>query len=238
MICFLSVVIYRNTLTQRQYVLYYIECPSEGGIVEGGIAEGGIVGCGISLQYHPLLWWAGLRKVREKYHIYTYQWNCRIIKEICIKYNIGYCHSLTFVYWLYARINIFQHLAFRVPFTSVNAKDTKSHIGRNISLGCIRWHKRITYVVYDWNQESGRSGFCVLRVLNSQFSMIFLLDWNCVVLYVFPYIGTCFVFWFHWIINILISAMKQWWHYHSSLSWNCSWTLCFFSSNTRQWALN
>jgi hypothetical protein len=36
--------------------------------VEGGIAEGGIVGCGISLQYHPLLWWAGLRKVREKYH--------------------------------------------------------------------------------------------------------------------------------------------------------------------------
>jgi hypothetical protein len=57
---------------KKQYVLYYIECPSEGGIVEGGIAEGGIVGCGISLQYHPLLWWAGLRKVREKYHIYTY----------------------------------------------------------------------------------------------------------------------------------------------------------------------
>jgi hypothetical protein len=98
----------------------------------------------------------------------------------------------------------------------------------NISLGCIRWHKRITYVVYDWNQESGRSGFFVLGVLISHFSMIFLLDWNCVVLYVFPYIGTCFVFWFHWIINILISAMKQWWHYHSSLSWNCSWTLCFF----------
>jgi hypothetical protein len=36
------VVIYRNTLNQRQYVLYYTECPSEGGIVEGGIAEGGI----------------------------------------------------------------------------------------------------------------------------------------------------------------------------------------------------
>ena len=90
----LSVVIYRNTLNQRQYVLYYTECPSdgdiaEGSIVEGGIAEGGIAGCGISLQYHPLLWWAGLRKVREKYHIYIYQWNCRIIKEICIKYNIN-----------------------------------------------------------------------------------------------------------------------------------------------------
>jgi hypothetical protein len=40
------------------------------------------------LQYHPLFWWAGLIKVREKYHIYIYQWNCRIIKEICIKYNI------------------------------------------------------------------------------------------------------------------------------------------------------
>jgi hypothetical protein len=38
-----------------------------------GIAEGGIAGCGISLQYHPLPWWAGLRKVREKYHIYIYQ---------------------------------------------------------------------------------------------------------------------------------------------------------------------
>ena len=24
----------------------------------------------------------------EKYHIYIYQWNWRIIKEICIKYNI------------------------------------------------------------------------------------------------------------------------------------------------------
>ena len=82
-ILFLLVVIYRNTLNQRQYALYYTECPSE-----GGIAEGGIAGCGISLQYHPLLWWAGLRKVREKYHIYTYQWNYWIIKEICIKYNI------------------------------------------------------------------------------------------------------------------------------------------------------
>jgi hypothetical protein len=56
-----SVVIYRNTLNQRQYVLCYTECPSESGITEGGIA-----GCGISLLYHPLLWWAGLRKVREK----------------------------------------------------------------------------------------------------------------------------------------------------------------------------
>jgi hypothetical protein len=37
------VVIYCNTHNQRQYVLYYIECPSEGGIVEGGIAEGDIV---------------------------------------------------------------------------------------------------------------------------------------------------------------------------------------------------
>ena len=60
---FLGVVIYRNTLNQRQYVLYYTECPSEGGIAR----------CGISLQYPPLLWWAGLRKVREKYHIYIYQ---------------------------------------------------------------------------------------------------------------------------------------------------------------------
>ena len=74
---------YHNTLNQRQYVLYYTECPSEGGIVEGDIAEGGIAGCGIFL-----FWWAGLRKVREKYHIYIYQWNWRIIKEICIKYNI------------------------------------------------------------------------------------------------------------------------------------------------------
>jgi hypothetical protein len=77
-IFFLNEVIYRNTLNQRQYVLYYTECPSEGGIVEGGIveggiAEGGIAGCGISLQYHSLLWWAGLRKVREKYRIYIYQ---------------------------------------------------------------------------------------------------------------------------------------------------------------------
>ena len=75
---FLSVVIYRNTLNQRQYVLHYTECPleggiAEGGIVEGGIAEGGIAGCGISLQYHPLLWWSELRKVREKYHIHIYQ---------------------------------------------------------------------------------------------------------------------------------------------------------------------
>ena len=62
-IFFLSVVIYRNTLNQKQYVLFYTECP----------LEGGIAGCGISLQYHPLLWWAGLRKVREKYHIYIYQ---------------------------------------------------------------------------------------------------------------------------------------------------------------------
>ena len=46
-----------------EYVLYYTECPS----------EGGIAGCGISLQYHPLLWWVGLRKAREKYHIYIYQ---------------------------------------------------------------------------------------------------------------------------------------------------------------------
>ena len=60
---FLSVVIYSNTLNQRQYNLYYTECPS----------EGGIAGCGISLQYHHLLWWAALRKVREKYHIYIYQ---------------------------------------------------------------------------------------------------------------------------------------------------------------------
>jgi hypothetical protein len=35
--------------------------------VEGGIAEGGIAGCGIFLQFHPLLWWAGLRKVRANY---------------------------------------------------------------------------------------------------------------------------------------------------------------------------
>ena len=77
-IFFLSVVIYRNTINKRQYDLYYTECPSEGGIAEGGIVEGGIAndgiaGCDISLQYHPLLWWAGLRKVREKYHIYIYQ---------------------------------------------------------------------------------------------------------------------------------------------------------------------
>ena len=73
MIFFLSVVIYRNTLNKRQYVLYYTECPSEGGIAEGGIVEGGIAGCDISLQYHPLLWWAGLINVRENYHIYIYQ---------------------------------------------------------------------------------------------------------------------------------------------------------------------
>ena len=52
---------YRNTLNQKQYVLYYTECPSEGGIaegciVEGVIEEGGIARCGISLQYHPLCW--------------------------------------------------------------------------------------------------------------------------------------------------------------------------------------
>ena len=46
---------------------------AEGGIVQGGIVEGGIARCNISLQYHPLLWWAGLRNVREKYHIYIYQ---------------------------------------------------------------------------------------------------------------------------------------------------------------------
>ena len=82
-IFFLSVVIYHNTLNQirvitklpstEQYVLYYTECPSEGGIAEDGIAEDGVAGCGISLQYHPLLWWVGLRKVRAKYHIYIYQ---------------------------------------------------------------------------------------------------------------------------------------------------------------------
>ena len=76
-IFFLSVVVYRNTLNQRQYVLYYTECPSE-----DGIAEGSIAGCDISLQYHPLFWWEGLRKVKEKYHIYIYQWNCRINTNI------------------------------------------------------------------------------------------------------------------------------------------------------------
>jgi hypothetical protein len=49
------VVNYRNTLNQRQYVLYHTECPS----------EGGIAGCGISLQYHPLLWWVALRKLEK-----------------------------------------------------------------------------------------------------------------------------------------------------------------------------
>jgi hypothetical protein len=38
-IFFLSVVIYRNTLNQRQYVLYNTECPSEDGIAEGGFAK-------------------------------------------------------------------------------------------------------------------------------------------------------------------------------------------------------
>ena len=38
-------VIYRNTLNQRQYVLIILN--SEGGIVEGGIAGGGIAGCDI-----------------------------------------------------------------------------------------------------------------------------------------------------------------------------------------------
>jgi hypothetical protein len=47
-------VVFFNTLNKRQYVLYYTECPSEGGIAEGGIVEGGIAGCGISLQYHRL----------------------------------------------------------------------------------------------------------------------------------------------------------------------------------------
>ena len=40
---FRVLVIYRNTLNQRQYVLYYTECPSEGGIAEDGIAGGGIL---------------------------------------------------------------------------------------------------------------------------------------------------------------------------------------------------
>jgi hypothetical protein len=48
-------VIYHNTLNQWQYVLYYTECPSVGGIAEVGIVEGGIAGCGLSLQYHPVL---------------------------------------------------------------------------------------------------------------------------------------------------------------------------------------
>jgi hypothetical protein len=58
---------------------------AEGGIVEGGIAEGGIAGCGISLQYHPLLWLAGLRKVREKYHIYIYQGQIILLIIISVK---------------------------------------------------------------------------------------------------------------------------------------------------------
>jgi hypothetical protein len=62
-------------------------------------SEGGIAGCGISLHYHTLLWWAVIRKVREKYHIYIYQWKCRIIKEICIKYNIFKYHSSTPYHW-------------------------------------------------------------------------------------------------------------------------------------------
>jgi hypothetical protein len=44
----LSVIIYRNTLNQRQYVLYYTECPSEGGIAEGGFVEDGIAEGGIA----------------------------------------------------------------------------------------------------------------------------------------------------------------------------------------------
>jgi hypothetical protein len=85
------VVIYRKQ-PQPKAVCFILcfECPLEGDMSEGGIVEDGIAGCGISLQYHPLFCWAGLRKVREKYHIYIYKWNCRIIKEICIKYNIDF----------------------------------------------------------------------------------------------------------------------------------------------------
>jgi hypothetical protein len=36
--------------------------------VEGGIAEGGIAGCGISLQYHPLLWCAGFQLPYDRRH--------------------------------------------------------------------------------------------------------------------------------------------------------------------------
>jgi hypothetical protein len=66
-IVFLSVIIYRNTLNQRQYVLYYTECPSEGGIAEGGfvedgIAEGGIAGCGISFAILPSALVGGVKK--------------------------------------------------------------------------------------------------------------------------------------------------------------------------------
>jgi hypothetical protein len=154
------------------------------------LSKGGIAGCGISLQYHPLLWWAGLRKVREKYHIYTYQWNCRIIKEICIKYNIG---------------------------------TTQTNISSNVtfSILCIYWRER--------NPKS--------QMLKDVYSCVQSID-KCKRMTI-PYIILYANFFDNSAIsNILISAMKQWWHYHSSLSWNCSWTLCFFSSNTRQWALN
>ena len=60
-------VIYRNTLNQRQYISYYTECPleggiAEGGIVEGGIAEGGIAGCGISFAILPSALVGGVKK--------------------------------------------------------------------------------------------------------------------------------------------------------------------------------
>jgi hypothetical protein len=49
--------------------------------------EGGIAGCGISLLYHPLLWWVGLRKVREKYHSYNlYTMVPNIITNIGVPY--------------------------------------------------------------------------------------------------------------------------------------------------------
>jgi hypothetical protein len=65
-IFFLLVVIYRNTLNQRQYVLSYTECPSE-----GGIAEGGIVGCGTCISLQSYI------NVQVTYTISTSMQSCR-----------------------------------------------------------------------------------------------------------------------------------------------------------------
>jgi hypothetical protein len=75
------------------------------------------------LQYHSLLWWAGLRKVREKYHIYIYQWIYWIIKEICIKYNIVIYHILwriTMGYRLLQRDMIYSRTIWYIYFFYIN----------------------------------------------------------------------------------------------------------------------
>jgi hypothetical protein len=77
-IFFLSVVIYHNTLNQRQYVLYYTECPS----------EGGIAGYGLSLQYQ---FSSGLTSQILRINIYillTGLWAIQVVKSPCVSKNM------------------------------------------------------------------------------------------------------------------------------------------------------